>query len=381
MTEIPLPRQNPFLLGHERAEARLLEAWKSGRLPHAWLINGPRGIGKATLAYRFARFLLVHGNPADAAVDEGPSMFGDALPPALPETLEVPADHPIARRISAGAHPDLHAIERGPVPEDRNKDPDKRRIQTVIPVDAVRAAGQGMALTAGDGGWRVVVVDGAEEMNVNAANALLKLLEEPPPRAVLLLVSHAPGRLLPTIRSRCCQLRMAPLAATTVIELLGRYRPDLGAAERVALAAIADGSVGRALALADGDGLSIKRDLVGLLSDLPNLDMAAAHRFADRLARREADAAWRTAVDLTSRCLADMVAAGARGESPESRGYSPEEAACLDRLRGLASLDRWVEVWEKTSRLFAQADGANLDRKQVMLSALGSMESAARSGV
>jgi DNA polymerase-3 subunit delta' len=381
VTEIPLPRKNPFLLGHEHAESRLLEAWKSGRLPHAWLIGGPKGIGKATLAYRFARFLLAHGNPADAAADDGPSMFGDALPPLLPETLELAEDHPVFRRVAAGAHADLHAVERGPVPEDRNKEPEKQRMQTVIPVDAVRAAGQGMGLTAGEGGWRVVVVDGAEEMNVNAANALLKLLEEPPPRAVLLLVSHAPGRLLPTIRSRCCQLRLAPLSPATVNELLGRYRPDLAAPERASLAALADGSVGRALALAEGDGLAIKRDLVGLLADLPDLDMAAAHRFADRLARREADAAWRTAVDLTSRCLADMVAAGARGQSPESRGYSPEEAACLDRLRGLASLDRWVEVWEKTTRLFAQADGANLDRKQVMLSALGSMESAARSGV
>lgn len=376
----PAPAENPDLIGHPNAEKRLLDAWSSGRLPHGWLISGPRGIGKATLAYRFARFLLANGNPSEAA-DDGPSMFGDALPPAVPATLAVDPEHPVFRRVAAGAHADLRVVERGPVAEDRNKDPDKQRIQTVIPVDAVRAASHGMGLTAGEGGWRVIIVDGAEEMNPNAANALLKLLEEPPPRAVLLLVTHAPGRLLPTIRSRCCQLRMSPLKAEAVSELLAKHRPDLDDGERRILAGLSDGSIGRALALAESDGLSIKSELMGILSRLPDLDAGRAHRFAGRFGRREADAAWRTAVDLTTRCLADLVTAAARGESPENRGYAPDEAACLIRLQGLAGLDRWVEVWEKTSRLFAQADSANLDRKEVMLSALGTMESAARSGV
>ncbi|MEX2453115.1 MAG: DNA polymerase III subunit delta' [Rhodospirillaceae bacterium] len=377
---IPLPRANPRLVGHAHAEERLVGAWASGRLPHGWLISGPRGIGKATLAYRFARFLLAHGSPS-APADDGPSMFGDALPPAVPTSLAIDEGHPVFRRIAAGAHADLRVIERGPAPEDRNKEPDRQRIQTVIPVDAIRAAGHGMGLTAGEGGWRVIIVDGAEDMNPNAANALLKVLEEPPPRALLMLVTHAPGRLLPTIRSRCCQLRLAPLGSDSVSELLRTFRADLGEQERRALAGLADGSIGRALSLADSDGLSIKRDLIGLLSGLPDLDTMTAHKFADRFTRREADAAWRTAVDLTTRCVADLVASSARGTSPESRGYAPDEAACLIRLQGMASLDRWVEVWEKTSRLFAQADSASLDRKQVMLSALGTMESAARSGV
>lgn len=373
MNDIPEPRAATELVGHDAAETRLLDAWASGRLPHGWLIGGPRGIGKATLAYRFARFVLAHGDPGGAE-DAGPSMFGDELPPAVPDSLALDPGHPVFRRVASGGHADLRAIERGPTE-------DGKRMQTVIPVGAVRTACHGMAMTAGEGGWRVIIVDGAEEMNPNAANALLKVLEEPPPRALLLLVSHAPGRLLPTIRSRCCQLRLLPLPAERVGELLALYRPDLSENERAALAALADGSIGRALGLADANGISIQNDIVALMSGLPNLDMAAAHKFADRLARRDAEAMWRTAVDLMIRNLGALVSATARGQDLASRGYSAPEAERLRHLQDPASLDRWVEVWEKSSRLFAQADSANLDRKQVMLSALGSMENAARAGV
>lgn len=372
MTQIPTPRETVGLVGHVEAERRLLDAWSSGRLPHGWLIAGPRGIGKATLAFRFARFLLAHAGPEGSGSD-GPSMFGDDAP-SLPQSLELAPEHPVFRRVASGGHADLHVIER------RMQD-DGKRMQTVIPVDAVRAAGRGMTLTAGEGGWRIVIVDGVEEMNVNAANALLKVLEEPPPRTVLLLVTHAPGRLLPTIRSRCCQLRLSPLEPELVGSLLKQYCPDMGNAEAETLGGLADGSIGRALSLAQNGGVEIHRDLVKLLASLPDLDMKTAHKFADRLARREAEPQWRTAVELTARSLSDLVGAAARGEDLQRRGYSAADAGSLQRLAERASLDRWIEVWEKTSRMFAQADSANLDRKQVMLAALGTMETAARSGV
>ena len=196
-----------------------------------------------------------------------------------------------------------------------------------------------------------------------------------------MLVSHAPGRLLPTIRSRCCHLRLSALAPGTVTSLLRSYRPDLEDAECRTLAGLSDGSIGRALALADGDGLAIQRDLVRILASLPDLDHALAQKFADRFGRRDADAAWRTAVDLTTRSLADLVRFGARGADPAQQGYGPAATESLEKLQNLASLDRWAEVWEKTSRLFAQADSVNLDRKQVMLSALNTMETVARSGL
>ena len=372
MTEIPTPRETADLIGHDAAEHRLLRAWTSGRLPHGWLITGPKGIGKATLAYRFARFLFANEGGAPNA--EEPGMFGDALPAAAPATLAVDPGHPVFRRVASGGHTDLKVLQRG-------MSEDGKRLQTIIPVDAVRAAGHSMTLTSGEGGWRIVIVDGAEDMNPNAANALLKLLEEPPPRAMILLVCHAPGRLLPTIRSRCCQLRLSPLPVDRLGELLKLYRPDLADAERSVLIGLADGSIGRALSLAESDGIAIQRDIVKLLSSLPALDLATAHKFADRIARRDADAAWRTATDLTTRNLAHIVGAHARGQGLEAHGYSSGDAQALSRLPSMASLDRWVEVWEKTSRLFAQADSANLDKKQVMLSALGSMETTARTGV
>ena len=340
------PRENTQLVGHADAERRLLDAWKNARLPHGWLISGPKGIGKATLAFRFARFVLAGGQAADLALT---------------------ADHPVARRVASGGHVDLHVVERGLTE-------DGKRMQSVIPVDAIRTAGQSMTLTAGEGGWRVLIVDGAEEMNVNAANALLKLLEEPPAQSLILLVSHAPGRLLPTIHSRCCRLRLAPLDRETVDRLLAAWRPAIDEADRERLTGLSDGSVGRALALADSDGLAVHRELVAVLADLPGLDVAAAHAFADRFARG-ADDAWRTAVDLTSRILAGFVSAGARGAGLE--GYGREDSERLDQLRARASVDRWLDVWEKTTRLFARADAVNLDRKQVMLDALGAIESAA----
>jgi DNA polymerase-3 subunit delta' len=198
---VPTPRQNPELFGHAAAERRLLDAWASGRLPHAWLICGPRGIGKATLAYRFARFLLKAG---DATGGSG-----------RPASLASDPQDPVFRRVAAGGHADLLTVERG-----WDKKRERRRGEIIV--DDVRDVGAFLRLTPAEGGWRVVVVDSADEMNPNAANAILKVLEEPPRRAALLLVSHAPGRLLPTIRSRCCRLVLKPLAEDAVARLVRR---------------------------------------------------------------------------------------------------------------------------------------------------------------
>lgn len=372
MSERLHPRENTELAGHDHAEHEIIDAWTSGRLHHAWLISGPKGIGKATLAYRFARFVLAGGG-VDTS-DGGDALFGAEEIPAAPATLAIAQEHPVFRRVAAGGHGDLQVIERG-------MSDDGKRMQTVIPVEKIRAVGHTMSLTAGEGGWRVIIVDGAEEMNPNAANALLKVLEEPPPRALLLLVTHAPGRLLPTIRSRCCQLRLSSLAPEIVDNLIAQHQPDLSGEDRQILSRLSDGSIGRALDLADSGGVDLQRDLIAIMNSLPSLDMKSAHRFADKVARRGADAAWRTAVDLTSRSLADLVAASARGEDLSTRGYGPVEAASLARLQTLARPDQWIDVWEKNAGLFAKTDSVNLDRKQVMLNALASMENVARTGV
>jgi DNA polymerase-3 subunit delta' len=341
----PSPRENPSLVGHEAAEAALLQAHAAGRLPHAVLIAGPRGIGKATLAFRFARALLA----------------GRA---------DVPETDPVFRRIASGGHADLFVVERLP-------DPKSGKLRTVSTVETVREVVSFLHMTPSEGGWRVVIVDPAEDMNKNAANALLKVLEEPPRRAMLLLVSHAPGSLLPTLRSRCRKLVLHALPDDTVRALLQRYRPALAPGDAAALARLAEGSIGRALELDEAGGLELYRDLVGLLAAVPSLDPARLHGFADRFGRRGGEEGWSALAELLPGWVARLVTAAAdpAHAAPE---IVPGERAAMARLAARGGLDRWIEVWENLGRLFAQADSLNLDRKQVVLNAFFSLEAAAR---
>ena len=352
----PSPRANPHLEGHPRAEAALAEAAASGRLHHAWLVSGPRGVGKATLAFRFARHLL-HGEAPQ------PGLFGAGAAPGA-ASLHVDPNDPVFRRVASGGHADLFTLERG-------FDDKGQRRRTEIVIGDVRRVTEFLSLTAVEGGWRVVVVDGAEDMNRNAANALLKTLEEPPSRAVLLLVSHAPGRLPATIRSRCRKLPLGPLPEAAVAALVGRYRPDLPAEDVRALAAIGEGSAGRALMLAEAGGLALYGELVKLLADLPGLDAARLHGTAEALARTRneegAYEAYDVFTDLTAAWLARFVRERAAGAEPA--GIVPGEADLAQRLAARADLDQWVEVWEKITRLFGRAARLNLDRKEVILDA------------
>ena len=349
------PRERLKLVGHGEAEQTLLSAFQSGRLPHAWLISGPRGIGKATLAYRFARFLLNGGS-------EG-GLFGG------PDDLSVPAESSVAHRVAAQAHPDMRVVER--TANERTG-----KLRTEIVVDDVRDLSHFLRLTPSDGGWRIAIVDAADEMNRNAANALLKILEEPPDRAVLLVVSHAPGRLLPTIRSRCRKLVMKPLPLDQTDALIGEFLPELSPQDRQALANLADGSPGRALELAAAGSLDLYRAVADLLATLPTLDLGRLHGLADRAARAGAEGDFRTIGFLLGWWIETLVHEGARGASAAS--VMAGDGALRHRLAQAASLDRWVDGWEKNAQLFARADAVNLDRKQVVLGSFLALEAAAR---
>lgn len=358
MTEIAHPRDTLDLVGHAQAERDFLDAWNSGRMAHAWLITGPKGIGKATLAYRIARFVLSGGG-------DGGGLFGGP-----PDSLALDAGHPVVHQVSSQGHRDLKVVERG------FTDDKKSKLRSEIVIDDVRKVGDLFHQTA-DAGWRVVLIDSADEMNRNAANAVLKILEEPPAKALILMVSHSPGRLLPTIRSRCRRLALNPLATQTICQLMETHRPDLTTAEIQSLANLGEGSLGKALNLAEEGGLDLYRDLIGLLSALPRLDVPALHAFAERVARPDADSAWRTVTELTVWWLARLIRAGGR----QGRGMVevvPGEAALMGRLLAAASLDRWLELWEKTGSLFNRADAVNLDRKQALLTAFLALERLSR---
>jgi DNA polymerase-3 subunit delta' len=335
------PRRNSYFRGHENAEEAILRTWSSHRVPHAWLITGPRGIGKATLAYRFAR-LALSGKGAEGG------LF-DATAPSL----QIESASPVFRQIAHGSHPDLMVIERG---YDEKRD----RLRMEIVVDDIRRAVDFMHLKSAMGGWRVVIVDTADDMNRNSANALLKILEEPPQQTLLLLVSHTPGSLLPTIRSRCRRLVLAPLPDSIVEELIHHYVPGLDASEVRQLTEIAGGSIGRALSIAGVGGLEIHAELHRQLTALPNLPMAEIHAFAEKVGKSGGESPFELASELLLIWLGRVVRHRATGA-----GRPPSAAAA-----GRGSLEQWLALWEKTDSLFKRTDAINLDRKQVWIGAM-----------
>jgi DNA polymerase-3 subunit delta' len=330
------PRDNPFLAGQDAAEATLADAMRSGRLHHGWLISGPEGVGKATLAFRFARRLFA------------------GVPPHQNNTLALDAGHVVFRRVAAGTHADLLTVARA-------YDEKRKRVRGEIVVDDVRRVAEFLRLTPAEGGWRIVIVDGAEHLNRNAANALLKVLEEPPARAILLLTCAAPGRLLPTIRSRCRQLTLPPLDPPTLAAVLARYLPDLPAAERARLADIADGSPGRALALAGEQGVQLAGLVDETFSMLPQVDLLRAHAIADTIARSETG--FSTFMDLLRAELAKAVREAGRKTSLGAGGLG-------QRLAAVKPLDAWVDVWHGLTRLQSDTERFNLDKRQALIQGL-----------
>ena len=336
------PRHAENLYGHAVAEKTLLDAWAGGRLPHAWLISGAKGIGKATLAFRFARFLLT-----------GPSPDGDMFG-AAPTSLHVPPDDPIFARVAKFSHPDLMTVER-PWNDKTKKWRDE------ITVDEVRKAGAFFQQTSSSGGWRICIVDAADEMNTNAANALLKVLEEPPKQGLLLLVSHAPGGLLPTIRSRCRRLPLQPLSGDMVDKVVQGALPDLSVSDRQILVEIADGSPGRAVALAAAGGVELHAELEAMLGQLPRLDFAKVHGLAARLGGAKGGRdGFATLADLLDQWLGRAVKRTALANSHQARTY----LTARDRCR----------------HLFNRLDAVNLEQKQVLLNVFAAIEQAARAG-
>src|SRR4051794_5775418 len=262
-TAISHPRETSVLFGHREAETALLAAYRSGRIPHAWLIGGPQGIGKATLAYRMARFVLAHGQPLALSVQRA-------------EDLAINPDDAVARQVAASSHGGLLTLER--TANDRGV------MRTVITVDETRETIGFFGSTAAAEGWRVCIVDTVDELNPNAANALLKILEEPPQQSLFLLVSHAPARVLPTILSRCRKLLLRPLATENVIRAAAKAGniatndPLL-----VEAAGAAEGSVARALTLLGGDALKLQQRTSALLAALPRVDPRDLHALGDAI--------------------------------------------------------------------------------------------------
>lgn len=345
----PHPRDTVRLLGQDAAEAAFLEAHSTGRLHHGWLLTGPRGVGKATLAWRIARFLLTH------EPDTGGGLFGDA-PPA-PQSLDVSPDHPVVRRMHAGAEPRLFLLRRA-------WDEEKKRLKTVITVDEVRRLKSFFQLSATDGGRRVAIVDAADDMNTAAANALLKLLEEPPPGVTLLLVSHQPSALLPTIRSRCRELRLTSLSPDNLATALRNAAVEVDNAE--ALAGLSGGSAGEAIRLANLDGLQTYASLVSLFGTLPRLDRPAALKLADTAAQRGNDTRLDLLLTLMDIFLSRLARSGIMG--PPTPEAATGESALFRRLSPHAHAARsWADAQATLGARARHGRAVNLDPTALLI--------------
>jgi DNA polymerase-3 subunit delta' len=332
------PRETPDLFGHREAESALLSAYRSGRIPHAWLVGGAQGIGKATLAYRMARFVLANRHPLSPSVQRAPD-------------LTVDPDEHVARQVSAGAHGGLLVLERG-----LN---DRGVLRTVITVDETRETISFFGSTAAVEGWRVCIVDTVDELNPNAANALLKILEEPPQQSLFLLVSHAPSRVLPTILSRCRKLLLRPLGEDDVVRAAAAAT-DLEADDPALIEAAdaAEGSVARALNLLGGDALKLQQRTAALLATLPQVDPRELHALGDALGTsdRVALAAF---IDGIDRWISEKLRAG-------------------DANANLPRLARLAEVWEKIGRAARDTEAYNLERKPLVFSVFSLLAEATR---
>lgn len=327
----PHPRARRELLGHEAAQAEVLAAWNAGRLPHAFLIGGPEGIGKATLAYRIARFVL-------------------AQPERGAKSLDIPADHPVARQVAALSHPDFLVLRRI-APEDG------KNLPTEIKVEEVRKLVKLFGNTAASGGYRVCIIDSLDELNKSGANALLKVLEEPPSRSLFLLISHSPGRLLATIRSRCQRIALRPLATEDVARALQSLAPEIEGvpADKISEAAAASGgSVRHALSLLMGQGLEVRGMTEKLLAELPSPDGERLHKLGDSLRDREG-------FYIFAETVEDWLASAAT-----QRGAPP------------ARLARLAQTWENVRRAGIETDAFGLDRKPFVFKVFSMLADATR---
>ncbi|PIE15328.1 MAG: DNA polymerase III subunit delta' [Rhodobacterales bacterium] len=372
----PHPRETPSLIGQQAAEAVFLEAFNSGRLHHGWLITGPRGVGKATLAWSIARFLLATPDP-----DTGGGLFGEPLPAAVPDSLFIDPDHPVAHRILAGSEPGLKVIRRGgagSTDREREKNYADGKFSNDIRVSEIRELTPFLNLSASEGGRRVVIVDCADEMNVQAANALLKMLEEPPARTTLLLVSHQPSRLLPTIRSRCRELRLGPLSVEDLSAAL--MQANIAMPNGVeALTTLSSGSVGEAVRLINLGGIELYAELVGMLGALPKLDRARALRLAETAAARGSEARLDLLIGLIELFLARLARAGALGHANAGEGAAGEAAAFATLAPHAHAARAWAELAEELGGRMRHGRAVNLDPASLILDTILKIQQTAQS--
>ena len=330
---VPTPSECTSVVGHDIAMAKLTRAYASKKMHHAWLINGPRGIGKASLAFCFAKHIYSHLDQATA-----PDSYHEAN-----------ISEPVNRQVSQGAHPELLHLTRP-------WDPKTKKFKTQLTIEEVRRTKSFFGMTAGAGGWRIAIIDSADDMNTNAANALLKVLEEPPKRSVFFVLTHAVGGLLPTIRSRCQMLSLQPLDTKSINTVLDRLKVQASDTDRERASILSEGSVRRAIQLIQGDVMKDYKAFEKLMDARATgngTDWGVVHKVADNVSRKGREQEFDLFLDLVTAWIGKQ--------------------ARRNNKASLSELSAWATVWEKTNQSIAQTKAFNLDKKQLILSLFGNL--------
>lgn len=358
--ELPHPRENPWMVGHEEAQARFASEFLRGQVHHAYLICGPKGIGKATLAYRFARHVLAQGAQAAKREEEATSfsLFGDEPAAAAPVSattngLDMSADEGLFKRIASGSHTDILTLSP-------QFDVKKGVEKDIITVDDARKVPEFLSLTPAEGLWRVVIVDAVDQLNDNAANALLKILEEPPARAMLFLVCHQPGGALATIRSRCRSLNLSAPTQSQFGEILGKLAPAIASHDYTALYALSHGSPGHAMTLTQENGLKWYEGWLNAMQ--PGASPEAQQKFADSVGALKSPAAWDAVIHCWQVAMQRLTMHG-HGEKPPILRKEAEWLAAIMVENSPRQIDRWRE---EGARLIRETETFNLDKKQTI---------------
>ncbi len=346
------PKLMPYCLGHESQEKLFLELYEQDTMPHAMIFSGASGIGKSTMAFRLARFLLKHGK----ANQNQDSLFGGGDLAQDITSLDVAYNDPVFSRIASGGHADFLYIAR-------HYDSTKNKLDASLKVEALRKIEPFLRKTSSDGGWRIVIIDDADTMNRNAQNAILKILEEPPANVLIILIAHRAGMLIPTIRSRSRNIAFNPLSNDIMDELLSKQGHSLSFSELETLAALSEGSIGTALRFADGGGLETLSIIIDHLSDVPNWNFAKIHGLSVSLAAPTQDKQYRMFAELLQWLLRQILFAKAKGQ------HSPPDylqRGGLQKIMDETSLEKLISISDGLKNHFERVNFSNLDKRDAI---------------
>lgn len=349
------PREMDSCIGHDEHESSLISLYEQGRMPHALIFAGPQGIGKATFAFRLARFLLKNGKGGEQ--DSGAGLFGDTIPaPAL--SFDMASDERVFRQVASGGHPDLMVAE---IPFDEQKG----RKKTGVDIETIRRIPNFMRMTASSGGWRIAIIDDADTMTTQAQNGILKILEEPPANALLILIAHRPGALVPTIRSRCRLMQFEKPHYDDYLGLLRREQSSLTDADGRTLYAMTGGSPGQSLRLIEEGGLEALARTLALFDQWPAFSWPDVHGLGDTLSKPGQEDAYSVFCDILNWTAQSLLRARAGGEALPQ----PLRRPVLEDMMMQYDLAQWIEICEKLTNHFDMVQYSSLDKRHGVLGA------------